>query len=636
MEGLEYHFSHDSIREGQRELADTAYNAILKRKTLFADAPTGIGKTAAVLCPAATYAMRHKKKVLFLTSRHTQHEIAIQTLRKLSEKEGFKKEFNEPVRYADIIAKKSMCALSIGVFSGSDFISYCKNLREHDQCEYYTNTRTDNGFTVMAKYALKELESLPLQDSKTVKNLGISKRLCPYELAVRRIEDSQVIIADYNHLFHPRIRRAFLSKSRIDLNDMIIICDEAHNLPTRIRNMISSRISNHILDRAIRECQEYERENGSPKAAKSLEDFQNKIMILSKSYSKEDIVVKESISNILNSSLVGYDDIDELVEALNIIADYTRSQEKPSYCSTIVQFIEDWKNDSDGILRMIRKEGDDYSYIVKAMDPSTLTSQVIEKCHSFIALSGTLRPLEMFSSLLGAEDAALLEVKSPFPKENRLDVIMPRGTTKYSKRTNEMISSIASTIEEALSVMPGNVIVFFPSYYLLESISSRINSIGTKKLLTERRSLSYEQKKQLLQDFRHSYMTGSVLFSVVSGSFGEGIDLTGDLLRGVIVVGLPFEIPDLETKSLIEYYNDRFGKGWEYAYIYPAFNRVFQNAGRLIRTADDKGVVLYIDERYAWTNYRKLLDNGKANLKCINPKDNGKLQLMLSSFYNKG
>jgi DNA excision repair protein ERCC-2 len=280
-------------------------------------------------------------------------------------------------------------------------------------------------------------------------------------------------------------------------------------------------------------------------------------------------------------------------------------------------------------LRVIKQEGKDFSFIVKALDPSEIAGPIINKAHSFIAVSGTLRPIEMFSELLGADDYETLAVKSAFPKENRLDIIAPFGTTKYDMRTEEMTQSLADTIETALSKIPGNVIIFFPSYYLLESISARMKSTGGKKPLLERRMFTPDQKKKLLQDFKESALQGAALFSVVSGSFGEGIDLPGNLLRGVIVVGLPFEVPDLETKSLIEYYAKRFGKGWEYAYIYPAFNRIFQNAGRLIRTAEDRGVVIYIDSRYSWSNYRNYWIRGHAVMKNLLPTENEKLEVEL-------
>ena len=631
-----YYFAHETIREGQKDLSNSVYDAVKTRKTLFADAPTGSGKTAAALCPAITYAIREKKKVVFLTSRQTQHEIAIKTIKSLSKNNDFMNELKRPVIYSDIIAKKSMCALSLPALSGSDFISFCKTLRDHDQCENYSNTRSDNGLTIRARHALKEIEMLPEQDSKTVKQFGMARGLCPYELAVKRMEDSDVIIADYNHVFHPRIRKVFLSKMRVDLSDMIIVCDEAHNLPARIRNMISSRLSNFILDRSIREAAEYEKENGIEKVSETLKEFMSKLSILSKSYGTEDVIEREVIMKILRNSLQGYEDEHDLRIALERIADDTRSKEKPSFCSTVSQFIEDWESKGDGILRMVKQEGKDYAFMVKALDPSEIAGPIVNKVHSFIAISGTLRPLEMFSRLLGADDANLIEIKSPFPKNNRLDLIVPFGTTKYDKRTGEMIQILADTIENSLNNIPGNVIVFFPSYYLLESISARMKSSAGKKLLMERRAFNNEEKKKLLNEFKSHALQGAVLFSVVSGSFGEGIDLPGNLLRGVIVIGLPFEVPDLETKSLIEYYTDRFGKGWEYAYIYPAFNRIFQNAGRLIRTEEDKGVVMYIDSRYAWSNYKKLLNTDSAVLKSLGPTDTLKLNAELKAFYNNG
>ncbi len=628
---MDYSFAHETFRKGQKEFSDKVYKIIKEKKQLFVEAPTGSGKTASVLSPSISYAIKHNLKVIFLTSRHTQHEIAIKTAEQLNKKIKEKK-----IIIADIIGKKNMCALPL-IANNNDFFNICKTLRENEKCEYYNNTKNNKGTSLKAKNFIKILYEKNINSSKKIKELSEKEKLCPYEIAMKKIEDADLIIADYNQIFNPKIKKIFLSKLKKDLNEIIIIADEAHNLPERIRNTINYRLSKFILQRSIKEAEEhYKKNNDYEEVYETLKKIEENLQKFSQAFEKEDIIEKEALLKVIKNSLIKIEDLDELKLKLEEIAEETRLEEKPSFTSSIATFIEEWQQEEESFLRIITKKENDYAFIIKALDSSIISKNIINKAHSFISVSATLKPIEMFAKLLGAENYETLKVKSPFEKNNRLDIIITNTTTKYDYRGQETYKKYAKNLEEAFKNIPGNIIVFFPSYNLIERITYYIENTYGKKALFEKKTLTAEEKKNLLEEFKKNKEKGSILFSVVSGSFGEGIDLPGDYLKAVIVIGLPFEQPDLETKKLIEYYDKKFLQGWNYGYLYPAFNKIFQNAGRLIRTPEDKGIILYIDSRYSWTKYKNILDEEHKTIIASTEKTNNNyFGKIIQEFYNE-
>jgi DNA excision repair protein ERCC-2 len=209
----------------------------------------------------------------------------------------------------------------------------------------------------------------------------------------------------------------------------------------------------------------------------------------------------------------------------------------------------------------------------------------------------------MYKDILGFNDVKERVFNSPFPKKNRLGLIVPVTTTKFTRRKEEEFKKIATVCSDIVNLVPGNSLVFFPSYALRDSVYFHFSELCKKEIFIEKPRLSKEEKHSLLEEFKSYKDSGACLMGVTSGSFGEGIDLPGDFLKGVIVVGLPLGRPDLEVKELIDYYDTKFGKGWEYGYIYPAMIKTMQNAGRCIRSEKDKGVVVFLDERYAYPQY---------------------------------
>jgi DNA excision repair protein ERCC-2 len=221
-------------------------------------------------------------------------------------------------------------------------------------------------------------------------------------------------------------------------------------------------------------------------------------------------------------------------------------------------------------------------------------------------MSGTLSPTEMYKDLLGfPSDTKATSYSNPFPQKNRLALIIPEVTTRFSLRTPKQYKKIAKICSEISNTVPGNTVVFFPSYKVRDEVHKFLYGSCNKKILKETQELSKQEKTRLLEDFKANHKKGSVLLAVIGGNFNEGIDLPGDFLKAVVVVGLPLQQPDLETNQLIKYYDKKFMKGWDYGYVLPAFVKALQSAGRCIRSETDRGLIAFLDERYSWPNYYK-------------------------------
>ena len=220
-------------------------------------------------------------------------------------------------------------------------------------------------------------------------------------------------------------------------------------------------------------------------------------------------------------------------------------------------------------------------------------------------MSGTLSPMEMHRDLLGMEAGrtAMKSYPSPFPENNRKNIIATGITTQYKQRTPETFARIADVVTKSAGAIRGNAAVFFPSYEILNRVYATAKDSIKKHVILERSEMTKEQRDRVKDDMRLHAGSGAVLFGVVGGSFSEGIDLPGELLNGVIIIGLPLERPTLSVQALVDYYQQRFARGREYGYVYPALIKAMQAAGRCIRSESDRGVIVFADERFLWKNY---------------------------------
>lgn len=583
-------FPHDKIRPVQETFIQEVLSSLENKKCLIVHAPTGLGKTAAALCPALSFAQKKNLTVFFLTSRHTQHKIVLDTIRAIKEKYGLN------IVTTSVVGKKHMCLQpNVEAMRSNDFSEYCKYLRTNDKCDYYTNVRTKQ--TADCRIALSELSMAAPSTTEEVIAKSSGCRVCPYEISLLMAEKSQVIIADYYYLFNSSIREVFLAKIKKTLSESIIVIDEGHNLPSRLRELLTKKLSNAGIKRAIKEAKEHQKEDLISKLVE-LQDILNKLSKDLKNHEEHKVdqaAVTEAIERFCK-----YDDfVDELEEA----ADAVRDKERQSSLGSLAGFLKSWPDASSGFCRIVKREDPFVTLSHRCLDPSVASKEVIDNSYASILMSGTLTPTTMYKDLLGfPKDSVEKEFESPFPQQNKLALIIPKTTTKFTERNDAQFQMIAKICADIINEVPGSCAIFFPSYQLRDTVNNYFQGLCEKTLLLEQPDLSKEEKQKLLDKLRHYGLRGAVLLGTAAGSFGEGVDLPG-VLKAVIVVGLPLDRPTLETQELINYYDARFGKGWEYGYTLPALTKCLQNAGRCIRSEHDRGVVVFLDQRYTHPNY---------------------------------
>jgi len=242
------------------------------------------------------------------------------------------------------------------------------------------------------------------------------------------------------------------------------------------------------------------------------------------------------------------------------------------------------------------------------VDPSYLLTQALERARSTVFFSATLTPLPYFQKLLGAgEHAAKLRLGSPFPAENLRVLLDDRVSTTF--RTREFsYDRIAQGIAALAGGKVGNYLAYFPSYKYMNEVSRRFIAANPKiTVICQSSGMTEAQRARFLSEFSLFGMTTLVGFAVMGGVFGEGIDLVGERLSGVVVVGVGLPQLSLERNIIRHYFQETQESGYEYAYIYPGMNKVLQAAGRVIRTETDRGVILLMDERFTRPPYRGLL-----------------------------
>ncbi|HKZ49852.1 MAG TPA: ATP-dependent DNA helicase [Candidatus Nanoarchaeia archaeon] len=604
------YFPFNELRPIQEQLISDVENSIKNSKCLIAHAPTGLGKTAATLSPALDAALKEGLTVFFLTPKHTQHAIAIETLQKI------KKRHNLKFNVTDLIGKKWMCSHpSVDVLGSKEFHSFCRELVAEERCPFYNAVWGAGSDRLQGKAAFAMME---IQQGEILHAEDLTQRykdeFCSYELASLLGKESTVVIADYYHIFHPSVRKAFLSRLNKQLKNSIIIVDEAHNLPGRIREILSEKLSQFTVSRAAKEAKALHFDD----LATAMNNLNNCLDNLRKEFleSKNESLLKKDrfVEEVVMSTGFNYSN---LIDDLENAAEEIRKREKKSSMGSVADFLKAWLGEDNGFARVLKKKygRNKLSFVeisYNCLNPSVSSAEVFNECRSAVLMSGTLVPGELYRDLLGfkLEKTDIKTYPSPFEAKNRLVLIEPSVTTKFTKRDPEEFDKIAKICLNTISEVPHNVAVFFPSYLFMQSIMSYMEGKISKQIFVDKPDLTKAQRAAILYNFKLNSEKGAVLFGVQGGSMSEGVDLPGKNLECVIVVGVPLATPDLETQSLIDYYDFKFGKGWDYGYIYPAMTKSLQAAGRCVRSMEDRGCVIFVDERFTWKNY----------LKCIPPE----------------
>lgn len=605
MELEEIYFRHEKIRNHQLDLVKDTYSAIENQKILLAQAPTGIGKSDAVLGAALTYAVKNDLSVFFLTPKTSQHKIAVEVVK------GIAKKYQTQICGVDMLGRRYSCIEeSLKDLDHEGFYQACQRKRRDETCSFYGNARgyskvqevkADNSF----RKFLENYEGI--RSHEQVIEYGEKEMLCPYEYMLKLAHNSRVVIADYFHVMIPGIRELFLRKINKKLERSIIIVDEAHNLAKRIRDQLSSTVNSFLLKRAEKEIKLLGADN--IRLERAFAKWSNSIL----KEKREKLVSKDELGSFFDDFKMQPNDLADYIESAGI--EIIEKTNKKSACLRIAKFIKNWQLDEPSSIRVLRERNGYYSLSKKFLDPSLATA-MLNGVHSAILMSGTFLPLDMHKDVLGLDSGKTLmkNYLSPFDRKNKLSIIYDGVTTQYSKRTLENYKHMSSKIDQIILNSPKGVAVFFPSYAVMNTVTKLMKN---DNLIIQQERATPKDIGQMLRDFSNYK---GVLCAVQGGSLSEGIDYINNNIKTAIVLGIALEEPDLETQARIDFYDDKFGKGWEYGYTYPAVTKAIQAAGRAIRKETDRAVIIYMDERFRWKNYNYILGDDRSFIVTREPE----------------
>ena len=593
-------FPFERIRPGQEEFLIDVKDTIDRGGFLLANVPTGIGKTAASLSPTIEHAIENGLMVFFMTSKQSQHPIVIDTIRNLS------KRSSKRIKTVDIVSKQSMCPREISRLPHTTFSFLCKQQSKDGSCPLYKQPPAS-----LIREVLEDIN-----DVDRIGELSISRNICPHRVALEAAKEADVLICDFNYLFSD-LKDAILSGLGQELSDSILIVDEAHNLPDRIRGHQSNELPLRVLEEAK------ERSFGGKHIKHHLSRIIEMVLKIARKELGDEgeieldkrLFVSDIMAVFQEGSIGGSLDMEMFIEMLEDISKKRRSEEEEDPLMMVADFL-------DGLLSMKRshilylkipdgKGIDSLKIVFRNLDPGEISGPTFKGCHSAVLMSGTLSPPSMFGDILGMSKERRIEREypSPFPRKNRMVLLEDKVTTAYKRRGAEMYRSTAERIVSLAGRIPGNVAVFFPSYSILHDVKEYLWGCP-KHLIVEERSMSRTEKERVITDLRRIKQGGGALMlAVMGGSLSEGVDYKDNLLSGVIVVGLPFAPPSLEVQALRSYFRTKFGYilGEEYSYIYPAMNKILQAAGRSIRSESDRAVIILMEERLKQPRYLKFL-----------------------------
>lgn len=557
-------FPYGAFRAGQREMSANVYVAIRDKKRLLAQAPTGTGKTSAALFPALKALGEGKSGQLFyLTAKTTGRALALSCLR----------DMNATLRVVEITAKDKLCPQPIRSCSP-------------ENCPYA------RGYFLRIDDAIDEALLDSFWDREAVNRIGRKHMVCPFELSLALLELADVVVCDYNYAFDP-----FVRIQRVTASKMTLLVDEAHNLPDRARDMLSSEVS----ERALRETRRAWGKSFSRKGGL---------------YS----ALTSCIRQLANSP----EDPVALAPPMQKLCDAAGEALAKTHSPLALELFLLAR----GYVMCVQRLDDTYAVLCDGADkarrirllclqPAPYLLETTRKMRGVVYFSATLSPLDAFKTLLGTNESdAALSLPSPFVAQH-LCVLRLQVDTRYGARARTAMQ-VAQSLLAMIKPHPGNYLALFPSYQYLRSIRECFEALESDAfLLSEEPGMSEEERSAFLAHFLPDTKGRVLGFAVMGGAFAEGIDLPGERLSGVAVVGVGLPQLSSERDALRSYFDKTNEDGFHLAYRVPGMIRVLQAVGRVIRTDNDRGVALLMDERFFTHAYAQLMPPHFAHIKDI-------------------
>ena len=647
--------AHAKPRPGQLEMIQDGILALAKGGFHLAAAPTGIGKTAASLAAALDVAGRssQKKTIFFLTSRQTQHRIVVDTVRRINER----RKGSMPVRLVDMVGQAGMCVQPFAKESPLVFSLLCSQARKTRSCKPWITSAPGLKERILAT-PLHVDELVDISRTHTVH--GEPAQTCPWKAAREAVSDADVFVGDYNHLFDDGVRESSLKAMDLSLEDIIIVVDEAHNLPDRIRMTLEKRLTRTMIRNTQMELEEYAGVLAEAMKAPGGDVFSFSHGLAAWAFD----VVKASrggfdaLFNGYMRNLTGQDEEAEVAvdDVLNVFhracdtVDGKAGQQQLQASSSphpevdvavrihqlrdVLQSVDvDMEAGDDGnpmepnahkvaeILDCLLKfgstpaltmiydtKGKDGRITTHLLDPGLVSKPVFEQSAGALLMSGTLYPPSMYANILALPQTRTTSVaySSPFAAMRRPVVVAKDVTTKYTERSLANTLALREHVQALIDASPGNVAVFAPSYAMLNEVILEGHFRGAR-LMAESRDWTKGDLDQIVDTLLEEKRNGRkiLLAGVFGARLSEGVDYHSGALDAVACIGIPNSPPSVLSKSLKKYAEERFGRNlaWRYTVSQPAVNAILQAMGRPIRSIGDRALIVLLDRRVTDRTY---------------------------------
>ncbi|MEQ8200517.1 MAG: ATP-dependent DNA helicase [Syntrophomonadaceae bacterium] len=599
IKSLQFPFS--AYRHGQRQLAVAAFRTIAGRTRLFVQAPTGVGKTISVLFPAIK-AMGEgmTAKIFYLTARTTTRLVAEEAVARMRAG-GLR------IKTLTLTAKDKIC--------------FCEQTAcRPDYCQY-----AQGHYDRVNQAILDAIQASDDLSRPVIEDYARRHRVCPFELSLDLALLADCVICDYNYVFDPRayLRRFFTAGG----GEHVFLIDEAHNLVDRAREMFSAQLDK---SRFLKVKKGYK---GRSRPLDKIMNSINRHMIglRQQCLEKGGLVVPARPDEFID--LVGRF-VSWAESMLKDNRDMGEDQDFLRLYFDALSFMSIADLYDERYVTMV--EADRHEVVVKlfCLDPSHLLAESLERGIAAIMFSATLTPLPYFRDILGGgEGDGLLALGSPFDPDNLCLLVADRVSTRYRDRERSR-EEVAGLIGSFVSVKTGNYMVYFPSYrYMRDVYQVFAGLFPDLDTVLQGSGMGETDREAFLAGFAEEPARTRVGFCVLGGIFSEGIDLAGSRLIGAVVVSVGLPQLSVQQDTIMDYFQSRNGRGYEYAYQYPGMNKVLQAAGRVIRTESDRGAVLLIDERYGHRSYRELFPRHWHKHRKVNSPQ--AIHTALVSFWSK-
>lgn len=609
-------FPHAGLREGQRELISSVASAVGSGKRLFAQAPTGIGKTVSVLYGAAR-AMGNSdiRRIFYLTAKASTRREAYAAAGRLAGA-------GAGLRTVVLTAKEQICPRK----SGPDFVC------DPEHCPLA------KGYYDRAAAAIESLTGkYKGYPAGAITQAAAKQNVCPYELSLDLSEYCDIIICDYNYAFDPavKLRRYFGDGAYCEGNNVFLI-DEAHNLPERARDIFSASLTRQNIA-------EFRAAVSGDGMLVSALDSLDSAMCRAGELCEENMQDRDGVRCGYYFNLNPLPELDDAVARALERADlfyFTHRTDLPlaSAASRFRSVCKKWQDAAENFderyRTYIEKIGEDVSLKLFCLDPSARLDDALGEAYSSVFFSATLTPADYFSDILGGgKNSRQISLPSPFPRENLGLIALSAVSTRFEDR-EKSYKKIAGAIAATVAAKRGNYIVYFPSYKYMQSVTDIFCArYPNVPVAIQRSGMTRQEREEFLSFFEEDEGRLRVGFCVLGGSFSEGVDLPGSRLIGTLIVGVGLPGLSAERNIIRDYFENRAECGYDYAYTYPGMNSVLQAAGRVIRRPEDRGVVILIDDRYREEKYRALYPPHWDGIKFA--EDIPKLQSELADFWTK-